>query len=206
MRTRPALTWLAVAFLALIAVAVPARAATTKSSKSVTATRAPVPVSIIEDPTGLRGGADSVESIRFLGDGKYQLEVQNTSDIGYLNTFEWHPPPGMTVTAITSSEGGRCQLRAGAVACTGGGRGLLPPQCTCIPGGFLTVNFTASGLEPTVSNGVVTHYGLVGSYFAITSVTPVPYHIPSFLGPGADLPVCAKGQVATRAKPCVAIG
>lgn len=185
----------------LLAAVGPAAAAKPKKQG---ATAAPIPVSLFEDPSGIRAGADSVETIRLLGDGKYQLEIQNTSDIGYLNTFVWNPPPGMTVTAVTSSEGGRCQLRGGSIACTGGGKGLTPPQCTCIPGGFLTVNFTATGLAPTISNGVVTHYGLVGSTFQITSVTPVPYHIPSFLSPGVDLPACAKGQTATKAKPCVA--
>ena len=96
------------------------------------------------------------------------------------------------------------QLRSGAISCTGGGKGLTPPQCTCIPGGFLTVNFNATGNAPTTWNGVTTYYGLVGSYFQITTVTPVPYHIPSFLNPEVDMPVCAKGQTATRAKPCIA--
>ena len=83
-----------------------ASAAKQKSAATAASSaQAPVPVSIYEDPSGTRAGADSVETIRFLGDGKYQLEVQNTSDIGYLNTFEWHPPPGMTVTAVTSAEG-----------------------------------------------------------------------------------------------------
>ena len=38
--------------------------------------------------------------------GKYQVEVENTSDIGYINTFNWVPPSQLTITAITSSQ--RC--------------------------------------------------------------------------------------------------
>jgi hypothetical protein len=175
---------------------------TTTTTRASTPAAKPVPVSIYEDPTGTRQGADSVETIRKLGDGKYQLEVQNTSDIGYINTFDWHPPAALTITAITSSEGGRCHLKAGAISCSGGGKGLTPPQCTCLPGGFLTVNFTAIGLDPTFSNGTWTHYGMVGAYLVITTVTPVPYHIPSFLSPGYDLPLCAQDQISTASKPC----
>jgi hypothetical protein len=36
----------------------------------------------------------------------YQLEVQNTSGIGYINAFSWDPPVNLTITAVTSSEGG----------------------------------------------------------------------------------------------------
>jgi hypothetical protein len=203
MGVRQALIVLATLVAAALILSVgPAGAATPTTTTTKTPTAKPVPVSLYEDPSGTRAAADSVETIRFLGDGKYQLEVQNTSDIGYINTFEWHPPPGLTLTAVTSSEGGRCQLRSGAISCRGGGKGLTPPQCTCIPGGFLTVNFTATGLAPTISNGVVTHYGMVGSFLLITTVTPVPYHIPSFLSPAVDLPLCTKGQTPTRAKPC----
>jgi hypothetical protein len=34
-------------------------------------------------------------------------------------------------------------------------------------------------------------------------MTPVPYHIPSTLPQGADLPLCKKGQKSTKSNPCV---
>jgi hypothetical protein len=174
------------------------------------ATADPQPVqNFIVDPgdTSARVGAtDAVTVVRSLDPraGLYQIEIENTSDIGYINTFNWVPPAGMTITAVTSSEGGRCRLTNGIIGCTGGKKGIAPPICTCRTGGKLTVNFRATGNGPTWNGQWWTYYGIVGGYTQITSMTPVPYHIPSFLSPsvGADVPLCAKGQVSTTAKPC----
>jgi hypothetical protein len=170
----------------------------------------PQPVQNI-DPgdTGARVGAtDAVTVVRSLDPraGLYQIEVDNTSGIGYINTFNWVPPPGMTITAVTSSEGGRCHLANGMIGCTGAKKGIAPPICTCRTGGKMTVTFRASGNGPTWNGQWWTYYGVVGGYTQITSMTPVPYYIPSFLSPSAleaDVPLCAKGQVATKTKPCV---
>jgi hypothetical protein len=168
----------------------------------------PQPVNLIVDPgdVGARIGAtDAITVIRFLDPkaGLYQIEVDNTSDIGFINTFNWVPPAGMTITAVTSSEGGRCRLANGNIVCTGAKKGLAPPICTCRTGGKLMVNFKATGNGPTWNGQWWTYYGVVGGYTQITSVTPVPYHIPSYLPPYVDLPLCAKGQAPTKAKPCV---
>ena len=63
-----------------------------------------------QDPgdTGTRSNqTDAVTVFRFLDPsiGKYQIEIENTSGIGFINTFTWNPPPGMTITAVTSTEG-----------------------------------------------------------------------------------------------------
>src|SRR5207344_1647945 len=118
----------------------------------------PAPVSTadlvpIQDPgdTGVRVGAtDAVTIIRYLDpmQGKYQIEVENTSGIGYINTFNWVPPNQMVITAITSSEGGRCSLTDNTISCVGGKDGIAPPKCTCLHGGIMTVNFTATGNLP----------------------------------------------------------
>jgi hypothetical protein len=127
--------------------------------------------------------------------------VENTSGVGYIDAFNWVPPTNLTVTGVTSSEGGKCGLVGGDIRCSGK---MAPPKCTCSAGGELTVNFTAKGLEPTFANGYWTYYGIVGSYLQIEKVTPVPYHIPSAQPePGADLPLCKKGHASTKAKPCV---
>ena len=153
------------------------------------------------DPNTLgRGAADAVTVVTWLGSGRYQLDVQNTSGIGYINTFSWVPPAGLTITAVTSSEGGKCTLVAGNIQCNGK---IAPPTCTCQAGGDLTVTFTASGLQPTFANGYWTYYGIQGAYLQIEQMTPVPYHIPSTLPYGADLPLCKKGQKTTKAVPCV---
>jgi len=161
-----------------------------------------------DDPgnTGTRSNqTDAVTIFRFLDPsaGKYQLEIQNTSGIGFINTFNWVPPAGMTITAITSSEGGRCTLVGGDISCVAGKKGIAPPKCTCEAGGAMTVNFTATGDQPTFNGQYWTYYGVVGSRTDITSMTPVPYHIPSFLSPALpDIPICAKGTKSTTAHPC----
>jgi hypothetical protein len=153
------------------------------------------------DPNTLgKGAADAVAVVRWLSPGLYQLDVQNTSGIGYINQFTWTPPPALTITAITSSEGGKCTLVGGNIQCNGK---VSPPTCTCLAGGDLTVNFTAKGLEPTFANGYWTYYGIVGAYLQIQQMTPVPYHIPSTLPTGADLPLCKKGQKTSKSNPCV---
>ena len=45
----------------------------------------------------------------------------------------------------------------------------------------MTVNFTATGLQPTYANGYWTSYGVEGGYLQIGTMTSVPYHIPSFI-------------------------
>jgi hypothetical protein len=158
---------------------------------------------------------DSVTIFRFLDPsaGKYQIEVQNTSGIGYINSFNWVPPAGMTVTQITSTEGGHCTLSPNPVpgggtpmiSCVGGQKGITPPKCTCEVGGVLSVNFLAKTDQPPTFNGKYwTYYGIVGAYTKITQMTPVPYHIPSVMpSPNQDLPICKKGQSSTSKSPCV---
>ena len=149
-----------------------------------------------------KGAADAVTVVTWLAPGKYQLDVQNTSGIGYINQFTWVPPVNLTVTAVTSSEGGRCSLVGGNIQCNGN---IAPPDCTCRAGGDLTVNFTATGLDPTFANGYWTYYGIVGAYLQIQQMTPVPYHIPSALPSAQDVPLCGRHQVSTKARPCISV-
>lgn len=155
----------------------------------------------IDADTLPKGSVDADTTVRWLNtSGSYQLEVQNTSSIGYLDTFNWSPPPSMTITAVTGAVGAKCSLQNGEIHCVGK---LKPPKCTCLPGGEMTVNFTATGNNPTFADGYWTYYGIEGAFLQIETVTPVPYHIPSFLpGSSADLPLCKKGQKSTKARPC----
>jgi len=166
-----------------------------------TRTTAAAPAPAVNPNTLGRASGDAVTIVRWISPGVYQLDVQNTSSIGYIDTFSWVPPAGLTITAVTSSEGGKCALLNGDVECNGK---IAPPDCTCRAGGELTVNFTASGLQPTFANGYWTYYGMDGAYLQIQQMTPVPYHIPSALPQfGADLPLCKKGQKTTKTTPCV---
>jgi hypothetical protein len=153
------------------------------------------------DPNTLgKGSADAVAVVTWLSPGTYQLDVQNTSGIGFINQFTWVPPAALTVTGIIGSHGGKCVLAGGDIQCNGK---VAPPTCTCLAGGDLTVTFSAKGLDPTFANGYWTYYGMVGAYLQIQQMTPVPYHIPSAQPSGADLPLCKKGVKSTKAKPCL---
>jgi len=100
-------------------------------------------VSSVPDPGNVKprhDDSDALTIVRFLDPaaGKYQVEVDNTSGKGFINSFNWVPPAGLTITAITSTEGGHCTLvpnpvpGAGTpmISCVGGQKGMAPPKCT----------------------------------------------------------------------------
>jgi hypothetical protein len=175
-------------------------AAHASAATQVAAAHAATPIPIDPD-TAPKGTADADVTVSWLTQsGSYELSVVNTSAIGYIDSFNWAPPTGLTLTSVTHAHGGQCSIVAGDIHCT---TKLTPPKCTCQPGGELTVDFTATGNTPTFANGYWTYYGIVGSYLQIQTVTPVPYHIPSFLSStAADLPLCAKGATSTKKHPC----
>ena len=78
------------------------------------------------------GAADAVTVVSWISPGKYQLDVQNTSGVGYIDQFTWVPPANLTISAVTSSEGGKVHARLAAVIqCNG----RWPAACTCQPAG-----------------------------------------------------------------------
>ena len=54
-------------------------------------------------------GADTNVVFRYLN-GSYELQVLNTSGIGYLNGFTWTPSPGWSVKSIKKASGADCSL------------------------------------------------------------------------------------------------
>jgi hypothetical protein len=147
--------------------------------------------------------ADATTIVRYvdLKHGQYQLEVENTSGLGYINSFTWNSPGQLQLTAISHVTGGRCHIAANAIQCTGAKHGIAPPSCTCHAGGHMTVDFTATGDAPKFNGRYWTYYG-VGSDTVITSMTPVQYHIPSWEGGEQDLPLCAPGTQPGPDNPC----
>jgi hypothetical protein len=117
-------------------------------------------------------GADTNIVFRYLN-GAYQLQVLNTSGIGYLNGFTWQPSPGWSVTHIKSVSGADCAVtKAGKISCTGS---VHPPTCLCgDDGGVVSVTFTATPTKKKAG------YLFGGSpwQFKVTKMTPVPYIIP----------------------------
>ncbi len=132
--------------------------------------------------------------VRILSTDHYQVEVQNTNSTAFIKSFDWSPPSGLTVTAVTGAQGGTCKLDgAGGISCTGK---ALPATCEGCVGASMSVNFTATGREPTFANGYWTYYGVVGGV-QITGTIPVQK--PSSFN---DEPLCKKGQKSTKAQPC----
>jgi hypothetical protein len=155
------------------------------------------------DPDELdRSGADVTTSVRQLANDRYELVIQNFSDVGYINSFWWHGE-NLRITGVTGSSSGTCRI-ADSTTLKCDGMTIAPPKCTCEPGGTATVRFTAKLLVEK-NLPYPTFYGVTGSRLRIAEMTPVPYHIPSYKGgeSNADLPLCAKGQASTNAKPCV---
>ena len=131
--------------------------------------------------------------LRILSTDHYQVEVQDTSGTTFIKGFDWVPPSGVTVVAVTGAQGGTCKLDgSGGISCTGK---ALPATCVGCAGSSMLVNFTATGREPTFANGFWTYYGVEGGV-QITGTIPVQK--PSF----GDLPLCKKGQTSTKAHRC----
>jgi hypothetical protein len=178
-----------------------------------------------EDPDELdRGGVDVDTVIRSLGGHHYQLLIQNASDVGFINTFSWYvngdaglagQTHAVTLLSVESSSSGTCKLAVDheSIICTG--MTIKPPTCTCLPGGTVTVDFTAepdykwlASTQPKGKKAALgTTYGIFqNSMTVLGDMTPVPYHIPSYRNPQQnlyDLPICAKGEPNTSAHPCV---
>jgi hypothetical protein len=117
-------------------------------------------------------GSDTNVVFRYLN-GSYELQVLNTSGIGYLNGFTWEPSPGWKVSGIKHSSGASCSLtQAGKISCNGS---VHPPSCLCTDdGGSVVVDFTAS---PTNKKAGYL-FGGAPWQFKVTKMTPVPYIIP----------------------------
>jgi hypothetical protein len=156
------------------------------------------------DPDELdRSGVDTTTSVISHGNDRYTLLVQNLSDVGFINSFWWVAGAGVTISKVTGSSSGTCELSdASTIKCDG--MTIKPPTCTCVPGGRATIDFVAKIAAEKNEHGQ-TQGGFVDSRLKLHEMTPVPYHIPSYKGAGAnvDLPLCAKGQVSTKGKLCV---
>jgi hypothetical protein len=156
-----------------------------------------------------RSGSDILTVVRRVGVGAYragginhyQLEVTNTSSIGFVNTFEWLPPRGTSIVAVTASSTGHCMVSNGGIVCR---VALRPPTCTCRgDGGRVTIDFTAR-VPPDKAGHEA---GFVGASLDVRSLTPVPYIIPSSPlekpGVNSDLPLCTHGKHSTPREPCI---
>jgi hypothetical protein len=144
------------------------------------------------------------------------FELTNQSTLGYINSFEWLPPAGITITGIADSSGASCVVSANTIGCSGK---IAPPTCTCLPGGRVSMTISYRGTLPNDLSG---WNGPSVGTVRVETVTPVPWTIPHSLAkPGdggitnGELPLCkaatkatkhhpaTKAQVSTKAHPCV---
>jgi hypothetical protein len=182
-------------------------------------TGAYAPLSVPKPPLGPIARAQGVEPDAFskqgtdlqtvmarTGSHRYQLTIVNSSTIGFINSFYWSVPAGVSITELTKVTGvgsGHCALTGTSgvdgrqsatlvsdpkILCEG--LNLKPPTCSCFNnGGKIVISFIAN-----------TFPGFEGS-IVIVSATPVLKIIPSYLQP-ADVHTCAHGTVSTHVKPC----
>jgi hypothetical protein len=139
---------------------------------------------------------DAQSSLRSLGKQRYELVIENTSGIGFINALSWAPPAGMQLIRVLTARGGRCEVVSGKISCQGV---LDPPRCSCAGRVGLTIRFEARNYD-SFSTGVL----------RITRMTPVPYVIPSAAGvrisPLAALPLCREHERNSAQHRCVHSG
>jgi hypothetical protein len=134
----------------------------------------------LEGDDDIVNNTDATAILRPLGQGKYELEIQNTSRIGYINSFQWTPPPKMKILAVTSSSRGRCTVNpAGGIACA---TSLPPPKCLCRPsGGSITIDFTTPPTVVLKIQGHTVNPGILGARLQIVAMTPIHYLVAATL-------------------------
>jgi hypothetical protein len=125
--------------------------------------------------------SDISESLVTLEHGTYRLLIQNQSGVGSIDSFAWVPGPGWHVTSVIRTSQGTCDVADGALACSA--TIPAPKECTCQPGGQMTITFRMVGPpDPPRSKkqGIVV-VGTIGGYFLVKTITLANHHIPTEL-------------------------
>jgi hypothetical protein len=153
--------------------------------------------SLVSDPeAGVQNNLTTALS-QLAGPNRYRITVTNTSNIGFIDAFQWYPPTGIHIVKVLGSSAGHCELSG--LTGFGGNQfqtvllypnisceqvGLKPPSCTCQgDGGAVDVSFladkpmSATGTSRMISARLVLHP--IPSY---EQPTTVPSNVP--LGPG----------------------
>jgi hypothetical protein len=121
-------------------------------------------------------GSDDSTVLRPLGGDRFELYVENTSGIGFINSFTWSPPTRWKIKAITKASGASCSLSAGLVHCVGSVR---PPECLCSgSGGNVTLDLVIDAKTKGTMSGKPILYGAEGAFLQLTKMTPLPFLIP----------------------------
>jgi hypothetical protein len=133
--------------------------------------------SLVSDPeAGIQNNLTTALS-QLPGSNRYRITVTNTSNIGFIDAFQWYPPTGIHIVKVLGSSAGRCELSG--LTGFGGSQfqtvllypniscekvGLKPPTCTCQgDGGSVDVSFasdkpmSATGTSRMISARLVLH-------------------------------------------------
>jgi hypothetical protein len=80
-------------------------------------------------------------------DQVYQLDIQDTSGVGYVKSFSWTPPPDMSITQASGSGTFlSCDVEDGALSCVVGKRDHLPPGRHYVV--MVTMTGTMADIQP----------------------------------------------------------
>jgi hypothetical protein len=136
----------------------------------------PIAVAQVASPRVQVDPSDGRWVLRFLDipRGLYRIAVTSKTSPRSIKTFVWTPPQNMSLTAITSTDGGACKLAAGNISCHGVNGLAASTNCACA----LVVNFTATGLAPTFNGESWVWNGATSGVLICGPMTPCPYHLP----------------------------
>jgi hypothetical protein len=151
---------------------------------------------VLQDPESGVTTHLSTMILRLPGVHRYRITITNTSNLGFINSFEWYPPIGVQIMRVTGSSVGDCALTG--LAGFGGNQfktvllhpniscnnvNLKPPSCTCLgDGGSMSISFVADRNMPAAGAA------------RMISATLVLDPIPSYLTAGAASQPIGDGQ------------
>jgi hypothetical protein len=140
---------------------------------------------VLHDPDSGATNHLSTMVSKLPGAHRFRLTVTNTSNLGFINSFQWYPPIGVGIVKVLGSSAGHCAVNG----LTGfGGKqfqtvllhpnilcdkvNVKPPSCTCLgDGGSVTISFVADRELPALGTA------------RMISATLVFDPIPSYLTP-----------------------
>ena len=113
--------------------------------------------SLLNDPAALTPTNLSTIVLKLPGLHRYRITVTNTSNLGFIDSIQWYPPPGVRIIRLIGSSVGDCAPTG--LSGFGGNQfktvllypniscdklDLKPPTCTCQgDGGSVSLSFVA---------------------------------------------------------------
>ena len=112
---------------------------------------------VINDPGAAVETNLNTSASQLPGANRYRITVSNTSNLGFIESFQWYPPTGVHIVRVIGSSAGSCGVSG--VTGLGGAQfktvllypnitcskvHLKPPSCTCLgDGGNVDISFVA---------------------------------------------------------------